>query len=404
MLPCPPGGSDYAILDRGRSHYIRNSGEDLGFVEDLVTRGSGSLHYRARRPGGSPTEDVDAVIRISQDGPGSLVTWSAEFLSGNGAGREGMRAQFAQRLSDVGGTAHPPLRMSTYIGGYKTLARTDPRGGGPATWSPTSATLVAGQRDAVLIDALMTVEEAEDLVAWIRTSGKRLTTVIITQGQADHFFGLSTVLRAFPAAIAVAVPDVAERAGTQSAPHYMARWNSLFRDQLPSAVSVPATFGTAAVTLEGHELRLFDVGTIAGKPGSIVSIRDLDAIVGGDLLYNGVHPWLVGTDAADRSAWLGALDLVRALRPSWVIAAHRDPDAPSDSAPNQVEFVARYLTDFERAVQAHRHPAGIVAALHGQHPHLGNISTLHASAEAQFAGWRQRLIGGEFPDLLLPPA
>ncbi|HEX3391979.1 MAG TPA: hypothetical protein VHS55_05415, partial [Solirubrobacteraceae bacterium] len=35
------------------------------------------------------------------------------------------------------------------------------------SWSPISATLISGERDAVLVDALLTVGQAHDLVEWI---------------------------------------------------------------------------------------------------------------------------------------------------------------------------------------------------------------------------------------------
>ena len=35
------------------------------------------------------------------------------------------------------------------------------------SWSPISATLISGEHDAVLVDALLTVGQAHDLVEWI---------------------------------------------------------------------------------------------------------------------------------------------------------------------------------------------------------------------------------------------
>jgi glyoxylase-like metal-dependent hydrolase (beta-lactamase superfamily II) len=60
-------------------------------------------------------------------------------------------------------------------------------------WVPTSATLIYGQRDAVLVDAFLTVEQAHAAVEWIAASGKNLTTIYITQGHGDHFFGIGAL-------------------------------------------------------------------------------------------------------------------------------------------------------------------------------------------------------------------
>src|SRR5713101_2801358 len=44
-------------------------------------------------------------------------------------------------------------------------------------WPPISSTLISGERDAVLIDAPITVEQARSLANWIASSGKNLTTI-----------------------------------------------------------------------------------------------------------------------------------------------------------------------------------------------------------------------------------
>ncbi len=42
---------------------------------------------------------------------------------------------------------------------------------------PVSATLITGQRDAVLVDTLMTVDQTRALGDWIAATGKNLTTI-----------------------------------------------------------------------------------------------------------------------------------------------------------------------------------------------------------------------------------
>ena len=57
-----------------------------------------------------------------------------------------------------------------------------------------SSTLIYGRRDAVLVDALITNEQADALVDWVEASRKNLTTIYAMHGHGDHFFGASTVL------------------------------------------------------------------------------------------------------------------------------------------------------------------------------------------------------------------
>jgi glyoxylase-like metal-dependent hydrolase (beta-lactamase superfamily II) len=74
-------------------------------------------------------------------------------------------------------------------------------------WPPISSTLISGERDAVLVDTPITVEQSRALVNWVVARGKNLTTIYATHGHGDHFFGTSTVLERFPGARFVARPE-----------------------------------------------------------------------------------------------------------------------------------------------------------------------------------------------------
>jgi hypothetical protein len=101
------------------------------------------------------------------------------------------------------------LTLDVYVSDYKPIPG-DPAvmSEGQATWPASSVSLLSGERDAVLIDALITFDEARKAAEWIRTKGKGLTTIYITHGHADHMFGLNTLLAVFPDARAVALAEV----------------------------------------------------------------------------------------------------------------------------------------------------------------------------------------------------
>ncbi|MFC5675062.1 MBL fold metallo-hydrolase [Streptomyces incanus] len=54
---------------------------------------------------------------------------------------------------------------------------------GPASTSM----LIAGNRGALLIDALLTTTEGERSADWVKSWGKNLSTIYITHGHGDHF-------------------------------------------------------------------------------------------------------------------------------------------------------------------------------------------------------------------------
>ena len=66
------------------------------------------------------------------------------------------------------------------------------------TWSPSSATLIYGDHDAILVDTLITYDQVDALADWIETKGRRLSRIYITHGHGDHWLGLARLTQRFP--------------------------------------------------------------------------------------------------------------------------------------------------------------------------------------------------------------
>src|SRR5260370_30641037 len=102
-------------------------------------------------------------------------------------------------------------------------------------WPPISSTLISGERDAVLVDTPITVEQTRAMVDWVAASRKNLTTIYATHVHGDHFFGANTVLDRFPGARFVARPEVIRIMSQQAAPESLAAyWNPRFPEQISS--------------------------------------------------------------------------------------------------------------------------------------------------------------------------
>ena len=102
---------------------------------------------------------------------------------------------------------HPILSREVFVTPGKPIVTHDrPPGIQETYFQPTAATLIYGTRDAVLVDAFMMIEQANALFLadWVATKGKILTTIYITHGHGDHWFGVGTLLERFPNARAVA--------------------------------------------------------------------------------------------------------------------------------------------------------------------------------------------------------
>jgi glyoxylase-like metal-dependent hydrolase (beta-lactamase superfamily II) len=136
-------------------------------------------------------------------------------------------------MSEIG-TQDIPLNWDVMVAPGIPIVTDDlPPGIKQRMFSPVSSTLISGKRDAVLVDALLTVEQAVALVDWIAASGKNLTTIYATHGQADHFFGVSTVLARFQSTRFVATPEVVKVMRQQASPEsFPSFWNARFPGQL----------------------------------------------------------------------------------------------------------------------------------------------------------------------------
>jgi glyoxylase-like metal-dependent hydrolase (beta-lactamase superfamily II) len=116
------------------------------------------------------------------------------------------------------------------------LSRGLPPGKEDLAWVANSATLISGQRDAVLVDAFLTSEQAKTLADWVAASGKNLTAIYVTLGHGDHFFGLVPLLERFPRARAIAIPKIVEAMEQQLSPAWFDNfWRKLFPDYRPHA-------------------------------------------------------------------------------------------------------------------------------------------------------------------------
>jgi glyoxylase-like metal-dependent hydrolase (beta-lactamase superfamily II) len=275
------------------------------------------------------------------------------------------------------------ISLDVYVAPYKPIVSWVPFWDNTqhATFPATSISLFTGEKEAVLIDALITTAEASDLVDWIRAKNKDLTTVYITHGHGDHFFGLNTVLAAFPRAKAVALPEVMPAIQGQVSPEVMPIWRAAFPNQFAEPLIVPQPMQGRVIDLEGHEIRPVMVGQSDTSPSTVVHSPDLDAVVGGDVAYNGIHCWLADTDHEKREGWLTALDTIASLKPKTLVAGHKDPHARDDDPPAILDATRKYIRDFDKAVTESATPQELIDKMMQLHGERGNPYTLWVAAD-----------------------
>jgi len=231
------------------------------------------------------------------------------------------------------------------------LSRDLPSGKEDLMWVANSSTLIYGKRDAILVDTFLTTKQSQTLLDWVVSSGKNLTAIYVTHGHGDHFFGLASLLERFPRARAVATPEIVKAMHDHLSPAWIENfWHRLFPGEIPERLLVAEPLEADGLELEGQKLVAVNAGGTDTAHSTCLQVPSIGLIVGGDAVYNGIHPYLGETDTASRLEWIAALDTLAALEPTAVIAGHKVPDNADD--PRIIAETQQYLRDFNRLAAA----------------------------------------------------
>jgi glyoxylase-like metal-dependent hydrolase (beta-lactamase superfamily II) len=243
---------------------------------------------------------------------------------------------------------------------------------------PVSSEIISGEHEVVLIDAQFQRNDAEALVDIIKATGRHLTTVFVSHGDPDFYFGLDVIHAAFPdARILASAPTARRIAATREAK--LAYWGSVLKDQVPHELITPQAIAADSLTVDGERIE------IRGLEGpnplrSYLWIPSLRTVLGGVTTVSGAHIWLADTPSeALRQAWLESLEDIAALHPSAVIPGHFLGKLPAGD--DAVQFTAGYLRDFSAAAAGSANSAGVVAAMKAKYPEIGREAALEFSAK-----------------------
>ena len=218
--------------------------------------------------------------------------------------------------------------------------------GEPLGFDPITSTLIFGEHDAVLVDAMTTVAEAEALADWIALHNRNLETIYITHAHFDHFYGLGILLDRFPRARAIATPKAVEGIQMYLSPSVQQLARRMFPGQVPTKLVGPEPHEDDTFTLEGHELRILEQGRTDCPDSTSLYVPSIGLVVAGDVVYNQCRMYVGDTTPESRKNWIAALDRLAALNPVIVVAGHKKPGAPD--SPSAIQDTKRYLQDFDR--------------------------------------------------------
>ena len=264
-------------------------------------------------------------------------------------------------------TAHAAeqLKMEIYNPGEKSIF-------------PVSSEIISGKTEVALIDTQFQRNDAEALVKKIKQSGKKLTTIYISQADPDFYFGLDVITQAFPQAKVIATPQTIEEIKATKEGK-MAYWGPILKENAPTQVIVPQELQGKSFTVDGQEINVEGLDGPSPEK-TFVWIPSLKAVVGGVAVSGNIHLWVADTQTLEsRQNWLTTLEKIKALKPVTVVPGHYLDNAPQTL--ESVTFTQNYLTTLNAEIPKAKDSAELIAVMKKHYPELKDESSLELSAK-----------------------
>jgi glyoxylase-like metal-dependent hydrolase (beta-lactamase superfamily II) len=278
----------------------------------------------------------------------------------------------------VSPSAGADLRAEVFIGPFLEFEQ------GRGTFAATTSTLICGSSDAVLIDAQHIGSDVAALGDLIESTGKRLTTIYVTHGHADHWYGAGELVTRFPGVRVVATSPVLDYIH-QAAVVEAVQWAAMFGDRVAKPTAVPEALDGLTLGLEGHELQIVEVGQGDIRPSTVVHIPAIEAVVAGDVVYNQIHAMLGSSGPSGWERWIQSVDAIEKLAPQMIVCGHKKPESSDREASRMMDETRSYITDFAQGAQSADSAKELIHLMKSKYPDFGNPWTVHFSANSWFS-------------------
>jgi len=230
-----------------------------------------------------------------------------------------------------------------------------------------NSTLLVGDKEAMVIDAGFTRADALRIAANVLDSGKKLTTIYVSQADPDYYFGVEALKEFFPQADVVTTRAVLAKLAPKMAGK-LAFWGPKMGANAPRQPVLPRALEDNTLTLEGQAIEIRgSEGVLAHRP--YAWIPSIEAVVGNIGVFGNMHVWTADTQsAAERAAWVAQLDEMAALKPALVVPGHMKAGTKVDAS--TITFTKDYLQTFEKQLAASKNSAQLIEAMKKAYPQL----------------------------------
>lgn len=241
-----------------------------------------------------------------------------------------------------------------------------------------ASVIVSGKTDAVLIDAQFTLADAEKVAQEIKSSGKKLTTIYVSYGDPDFYFGLEVFKKYFPEVTVYASSATVEHIKA-TAQKKLEIWGERLGKNITSNAVLPQVLKGNSIDLEGQSLEIVGLEEFPTK--TFVWIPSIKAVVGGINVFGTTfNLWMADAQTAEaRKQWVNVLDKIELLQPTIVIPAHANSESAFDLT--AVKHTKSYIQFYEEALKTNKTSEALIGAIKAKYPTLTFETALQLGAK-----------------------
>lgn len=241
-----------------------------------------------------------------------------------------------------------------------------------------ASVIISGKTDVVLIDAQFTLADAEKVAQEIKANGKKLTTIYVSHGDPDFYFGLEVFKKYFPEVTAYASPATVEHIKA-TAQKKLEVWSERLGKNITSNAILPQVLKGNSIDLEGQKLEIIGLEDFSNK--TFVWIPSIKAVVGGINVFGTTfNLWMADAQTPEvRKSWIAVLDKITALHPEIVIPAHANNNSPFDIS--AVSHTKNYIQFYEETLKTNKTSEALITAIKATYPTLTFETALQIGAK-----------------------
>jgi glyoxylase-like metal-dependent hydrolase (beta-lactamase superfamily II) len=248
------------------------------------------------------------------------------------------------------------------------------------------ATLVIGPTEVLLWDTQYHLADARRLADRIAATGKRLTAVVISHPDHDHFAGAAVIVERFPGTPVYMTPKALEEYKRTAPPAFSgekSRSPQIFADSIVTPQPLPSL----QLTVDGERVEVIPdlMGDVITSVNSVLWIPSISTVLASDVLFNDVHAWLGSSDTTSRKAWRASIARIASLKPKVVVAGHKKHVSAPDS-PDVLATMDRYLADFDALRKSSANGPALFQAMKAKYPNHAVAMLLRFGAQSAFSG------------------